>query len=217
MKVIFKYPIKPQKLLFDLDALEPYISSATMRVQYEKHYFSYIAKLNSLIEGSKYRDASIEEIIIKSSANIHNEQDSKIFNNAGQVFNHGFFWRSMTSQFDQGPSAATAKIISSTFGSVDKMKEKFHSSALELFGSGWVWLVRNKQMVFEIWTSKNADGPLAHGLVPILVCDLWEHAYYLDYKNERGLYLQKFWHLVNWQHIEKCVDESNHSGKDISI
>lgn len=197
-----------QALPFDFDALEPYMSAETLNIHYTKHHQRYVDKLNELIEETQYAKLSLEQIILKSAKMPESITDKKIFNNASQNWNHNFFWNSICEAYDQKPSKALAAILKKSFGGKDEFIEEFSAKAADLFGSGWTWLVKNKDHSLEIFNGSNAESPLVDGKIPLLVCDVWEHAYYLDYKNERKTYIQKFWQVVDWEFVEKCLSES---------
>lgn len=197
-----------QPLPYDLNALEPFISTQTMEVHYKKHYKGYVNKLNELINNTAYDKLTLEQIILKSAAKSNNETDVKIFNNASQAWNHTFYWNCMSSSHNQMPAKEVDKTLSQHFKSKVDFINEFNSAAMNLFGSGWVWLVKNQNGSLEIFKGKNADNPLVYGKIPILNCDVWEHAYYLDYKNDRKTYLQKFWNLVDWEFVKNCLSKS---------
>jgi len=172
------------------DALEPYCSANTLSFHHGKHHQAYVSKLNELIEGTDDAGKSLEEIIRSSSGGL--------FNQAAQVWNHTFFWNSMKPAGGGAPSGALADAIDSAFGSLDKFKEEFKAKGIGQFGSGWVWLVAEGDNLKVIGTA-NAETPITSGLTPILTCDVWEHAYYLDYQNRRPDFIQAFLdHLANW-------------------
>lgn len=176
------------------DALAPVISEETISFHWGKHEQAYIDTLNSLIEGTEYQDKSLEEIIVSS--------DGKIFNNASQAWNHIFYFMQFLPGGQKEPSGALMKQIESQFGSFDAFKEKFVDAGATLFGSGWVWLSADESGSLVITAAKNAENPLTSGLRPLLVFDVWEHAYYLDYQNRRKDYLVKLWDIVDWSIIE---------------
>lgn len=186
---------KQPELPYEKSALEPQISSETIDYHYGKHHATYIAKLNKLLPGSEFEDATLEEIIRDSSG--------AIFNNAAQAWNHSFYWNCLSPDGGGEPPAKLAEAIDKSFGSVSEMEKKFTESAVGNFGSGWTWLVVNKQGELEILNTSNADTPLRQGYQPLLTCDVWEHAYYIDYRNSRPDYLQAFWELVNWEFAMK--------------
>jgi Fe-Mn family superoxide dismutase len=172
------------------DALQPTISAETLEYHYGKHHQAYVTNLNNLIEGTEFADLSLEDIVSKASGGI--------FNNAAQVWNHTFYWNSLSPQGGGNPSGAIADQINSTFGSVDAFKEQFSKAGATQFGSGWVWLVKKSDGSLAIYSTANAECPLTQGDTPLLTCDVWEHAYYIDYRNARPKYLEAFWNLVNW-------------------
>ncbi len=177
------------------DALEPHISSQTLSFHHGKHHNTYVTNLNNLIEGTDLADASLEDII-KASAN--DAGKAGIFNNAAQVWNHTFYWHSMTPNGGGAPSGDIAAKITADFESYDNFIAEFKNAGLTQFGSGWAWLVL-KDNKLEIMKTANADTPIAHGIKPILTVDVWEHAYYLDYQNARPNYLDTFISsLINW-------------------
>lgn len=180
------------------NGLEPYISARTLSFHYGKHHQGYVNNTNNLVKGTPYENLSLEEII-KRSASLH--ENRAIFNNAAQVWNHTFYWQGMKPNGGGGPTGELAARISQAFGSVDGFRETFLKEAASLFGSGWTWLVKEGQSLKVVQTN-NADTPLAHGQMPLLTVDVWEHAYYLDYQNRRKDYLDAFLdHLVNWDFV----------------
>ncbi|NNF50802.1 MAG: superoxide dismutase [Gammaproteobacteria bacterium] len=180
-------------LPYDLKALEPHISARTLEFHYGKHHAGYVKKLNGMIPGSEFEQSSLEDIIRKASGGI--------FNNAAQVFNHTFYWQCMSPDGGGEPSGAVADALKAEFGSVDKFREEFSEKAGGLFGSGWAWLVRKADGSLAITQTGNAGCPIASGDTPLLTCDVWEHAYYLDYQNARPEYIKAFWNLVNWDFV----------------
>ena len=179
-------------LPFDENALEPYISKETLQYHHGKHHAGYIAKLNTLIKGTKYEDMSLEEIV-KTSENA-------VFNNAAQVYNHDFYFNGMSKKITS-PSKDLLEVITKEFGSFEAFKEFFLDTAAGLFGSGWVWLSVDRfgNLILEPYS--NAGNPLLSGYTPLLTCDVWEHAYYIDYRNARPDYLKKWWELINWDFV----------------
>jgi Fe-Mn family superoxide dismutase len=172
------------------DALQPTISAETLEYHYGKHHQAYVTNLNNLIEGTEFADLSLEDIVSKASGGI--------FNNAAQVWNHTFYWNSLSPQGGGNPSGALADQINSAFGSIDAFKEQFSKAGATQFGSGWAWLVKKSDGSLAIYSTANAECPLTQGDTPLLTCDVWEHAYYIDYRNARPKYLEAFWNLVNW-------------------
>ena len=182
-------------LPYSKDALAPHMSAETLEFHYGKHHKTYVDKLNSLVPGTPFENASLEEIIRKS--------DGGIFNNAAQVWNHTFFWNCLSPQGGGAPTGAVQEVIDKSFGSFDAFKEKFTQAAINLFGSGWAWLVKNPDGSLSIEALSNAGNPLTKDQTPLLTCDVWEHAYYIDYRNARPKFLDGFWSLVNWEYVEK--------------
>ena len=181
-------------LPFDGSALEPYLSKETLAYHHGKHHAGYVAKLNALIKDTVYEDMELEEII--------KEADGAIFNNAAQVYNHDFYFSGM--HREEGTiSEDLALLINEEFVSVRTLKEAFTEAALGLFGSGWVWLCVNDAGKLCIEAHANASNPLRAGHAPLLTCDVWEHAYYIDYRNARADYLEKWWSLVNWDFVSQ--------------
>lgn len=182
-------------LPYALDALSPKISKETLEYHYGKHHQAYVNNLNKLIVGTPFEALSLEEIIQQSSG--------AIFNNAAQVWNHTFYWHSLSPQGGGEPSGELAAEITKTFGSFAEFKEKFSQVAVSTFGSGWAWLVQTSDKKLEIISTSNAGTPIKDGLTPLLTCDVWEHAYYIDYRNVRPDYVEAFWSLVNWDFAAK--------------
>ena len=182
------------KLPYSPDALAPVISEETVNFHWGKHEQNYIDTLNTLIEGTEYQDMALEDIIVKS--------DGKIFNNASQAWNHIFYFLQFMPGGQKEPSGALLQQIENQFGSFDAFKEKFVEAGAGIFGSGWVWLSADDKGNLVITSARNAENPLTDGLRPLLVFDVWEHAYYLDYQNRRKDYLSKLWDIVDWSIIE---------------
>ena len=183
----FTLPILP----YSKNALVPFISEETLEFHYGKHHQTYVTNLNNLVEGKPLQNKSLEEIIISESG--------AIFNNAAQIWNHTFYWHSMAPKAGGAPHGKIGDMIKESFGSFDAFKEQFSKAAAGQFGSGWAWLVREKkdgQLFIE--TTFNAGCPITEGNVPLLTCDVWEHAYYIDYRNARVKYIEAWWNLVNW-------------------
>jgi Fe-Mn family superoxide dismutase len=182
-------------LAYELNALEPHISKETLEFHYGKHHQTYVTNLNNLIKGTEFADLSLEDIIKKSSGGI--------FNNAAQVWNHSFYWNCLSPNGGGQPSGSLADAINSSFGSFDKFKEEFTKTAVTTFGSGWGWLVKNADGSLALVSTSNAATPMTSGQTALLTCDVWEHAYYIDYRNARPKYLEAFWNLVNWDFVAK--------------
>jgi len=175
------------------NALEPTISAETIDYHYGKHHQTYVTNLNNLVPGTEYEGASLEDIVQKA--------EGGIFNNAAQVWNHTFYWNCLSPDGGGAPSGALADAINSAFGSFDGFKEAFNKSAATNFGSGWTWLVQNADGSVEIVNTSNAGNPLRDGKTPLLTIDVWEHAYYIDYRNARPKYLDAVWNIVNWDFV----------------
>jgi superoxide dismutase, Fe-Mn family len=185
---------KLPELSYAKDALVPFISAETMEYHWGKHHKTYVDNLNKLIPGTEYEKLSLEEIIKKAPA-------GGVFNNAAQIWNHTFYWNCLKPKAGGAPDGAVAAAINKNFGSFDEFKVKFTNSAVTLFGSGWAWLVKNPDGSLTIEQSPNAGNPLKDGKKPLLTCDVWEHAYYIDYRNARAKYVEAFWNIVNWQFV----------------
>jgi superoxide dismutase, Fe-Mn family len=188
-------PFQLPPLPYAQNALEPYMSAKTLEFHYGKHHQAYVDNLNKLVAGTAYEKASLEDIIEHTS---EDEKQKSLFNNAGQVWNHDFFWKSMKPNGGGAPKGDLALQIAQSFGDLDSFKAKFKDAATTQFGSGWAWLVVD-QGKLDIVKTGNAINPLIAGQTPLLTCDVWEHAYYLDYQNRRGDMVQAFLdHLANW-------------------
>nr|VFK41313.1 MAG: superoxide dismutase, Fe-Mn family [Candidatus Kentron sp. TC] len=174
-------------------ALAPHISEETLEFHYGKHHQTYVTNLNNLIKGTEFEGMSLEDIIKKSSAGI--------FNNSAQVWNHTFYWKCLDPKGGGAPTGTLLDAIDSAFDSFDNFKEKFTNSAVTNFGSGWTWLVKNDQGKLELVNTSNAGTPMTEGKIALLTCDVWEHAYYIDYRNARPKYVEAFWNLVNWDFV----------------
>ena len=172
------------------DALQPHISKETLEFHYGKHHQTYVTNLNNLIKGTEFESMSLEDIVRKSSGGV--------FNNAAQIWNHTFYWNSLAPKGGGQPSGALAAAINAKWGSFDAFKDAFTKSAIGNFGSSWTWLVKKADGSLDIVNTSNAATPLTGADKPLLTCDLWEHAYYIDYRNRRPDYLNAFWALVNW-------------------
>ncbi len=179
------------KLPYALDALAPHISRETLEFHYGRHHKAYVEKLNSLIPGSGFEGASLEEIVRRAKG--------AIFNQAAQVWNHTFYWHSLNPKGGGRPTSALADAINKSFGSVEAFQKEFSDKAAGLFGSGWVWLVKKPDGELAISQTSNAENPLTGADRPLLACDVWEHAYYIDYRNARPMYIEAWWKLVNWE------------------
>ncbi|CUS48599.1 MAG: superoxide dismutase Sod2 [Idiomarinaceae bacterium HL-53] len=188
----FELPALP----YEKNALEPHISAETLEYHYGKHHQTYVDKLNGLVEGTDNAGKSLEEIIRSS--------DGGLFNNAAQVWNHTFYWHCLSPNGGGEPTGALADAINAKWGSFEKFKEAFTNSAVNNFGSAWTWLVKKSDGSVDIFNTSNAATPITEeGLTPLLTVDVWEHAYYIDYRNARPKYMDAFWSLVNWDFAAK--------------
>ncbi len=196
-QTVRKHEMTP--LPYALDALAPAMSEETLEYHYGKHYKAYIDNLNALLPGSPYAALSLEEIVTKAP-------DGPIFNNAGQALNHRLFFLGMSPAPQSRPDGALAQAIDKAFGSFEQFQAQFAKAAAGLFGSGWAWLAADKAGNLSITTEPNAGNPLRYGLTPLLGLDIWEHAYYLDYRNRRTDYIANYWDLVDWKIIGERYD-----------
>ncbi len=182
-------------LPYAIDALAPHISQETLEFHHGKHHATYVTKLNAAIPGTEYENMSLEDIIKKSSG--------PVFNNAAQIWNHTFYWNCLSPNGGGEPTGAVADAINKTFGSFAEFQAKFDDKAVNNFGSSWTWLVKNADGSLEIVNTSNAGTPMTSGQTALLTVDLWEHAYYIDFRNARPAYLSAFWKLVNWDFVAK--------------
>ncbi len=184
------------ELPYPQNALEPHISAETLSFHYGKHHNTYVVKLNGLVGGTEFENKTLEEVI-KSS-------EGGVFNNAAQIWNHTFYWNSLSPNGGGEPTGKIADAITAAFGSFDAFKEKFNDKAVNNFGSSWTWLVKKADGTLDIVNTSNAGTPITEdGVTPLITVDLWEHAYYIDYRNVRPDYLKGFWSLVNWEFANK--------------
>lgn len=181
------------QLPYDMDALAPHISKETLEYHYGKHHQAYVTNLNKLVADSDFATMTLEDVIKKSSGGI--------FNNAAQVWNHTFYWHCLSPNGGGEPTGKLADAITHAFGSFAAFQEQFTQAAISTFGSGWAWLVQDKQGNLKITSTSNAGTPMTDGLTALMTCDVWEHAYYIDYRNARPTYLNAFWSLVNWDYV----------------
>jgi Fe-Mn family superoxide dismutase len=186
---------KLPELPYAKDALVPGISAETIEYHYGKHHNAYVDNLNKLILGTEFEKMSLEAIVKKASG--------AIFNNAAQDWNHSFYWNCLSPKAGGEPAILLANAINKNFGSFAQFKEKFTNTAITTFGSGWAWLVKNSDGTLSIESSSNAGNPVKDGKKALLTCDVWEHAYYIDYRNARAKYVEAFWNLVNWKFVEQ--------------
>jgi Fe-Mn family superoxide dismutase len=180
------------ELPYPMDALAPHISAETLEYHHGKHHAAYVKKSNELIKGTKFADASLDEILKTA-------EPGPLFNNLEQHYNHSFYWKCLSPKGGGEPKGPVADTIKKAFGSFDSFKDKFSKAAVEHFGSGWAWLVRDKDGSIQVLTTHDAGCPIRQGQSPIITCDVWEHAYYIDYRNERPKYVEAFWKVVNWE------------------
>ncbi|WAW10774.1 superoxide dismutase [Fe] [Oxalobacter vibrioformis] len=180
-------------LPYPMDGLQPHISQETLEYHYGKHHQAYVTNLNNQIKGTEFENASLEDIVKKSSGGI--------FNNAAQVWNHTFFWQCMKPKGGGTPSGALADAISKKWGSYDSFRDEFTKNCVGNFGSGWTWLVKRSDGTLDIVNTSNAATPLTGSDKPLLTCDVWEHAYYIDYRNARAKFVEAFWQVVNWDFV----------------
>jgi superoxide dismutase, Fe-Mn family len=183
------------KLPYALNALEPYMSQRTLEFHYGKHHQAYVNNLNNLVVGTKFENASLETIVL--------EAEGAVFNNSAQIWNHTFYFMALSPKGGGEPAGDLGHAIKRTFGSYSTFKENFTKASATLFGSGWAWLVKRTDGSLDIIQESNAGNPLRKGFTPILTCDVWEHAYYLDYQNRRPDYIEAFWKVIDWDIVEK--------------
>lgn len=181
------------ELPYAMNALEPFITAKTLEFHYGKHHQAYVNNLNNLIQGTEFESASLEEIIMKAGGGI--------FNNAAQIWNHTFYWNCLKPNGGGEPAGKLAELIKRDFNSFEEFKTKFTTASATLFGSGWAWLVMTPEGKLEMVQESNAGNPMKSGKIPLLTCDVWEHAYYIDYQNKRPDYITAFWNLVNWDAV----------------
>ena len=185
-------------LPYDRDALAPVISSETLDYHYGKHHQAYVTNLNKLLPGTEYENSTLEDIIRTA--------EGGILNNAAQVWNHTFYWNCLTPEKGSETSRALDEAIHARFGSFNAFVEDFNQAATSNFGSGWTWLVKTADSGIDIVNTSNAGNPLRENLTPLMTIDVWEHAYYIDYRNERAKYLDKIWNIINWQFVTANFD-----------
>jgi|TARA_Y100001951_G_C11282895_1_gene266616 superoxide dismutase, Fe-Mn family len=183
------------ELPYAMDALAPHISKETLEYHYGKHHAAYVTNLNNLVKGTEFESSSLEDIVKKSTGGV--------FNNAAQIWNHTFYWHCLSPNGGGAPTGKLADAINAKFGSFDAFKEAFTKSAIGNFGSSWTWLVKKADGSVDIVNTSNAATPLTTQDKPLLTCDLWEHAYYIDYRNARPKYIETFWNLANWEFASK--------------
>lgn len=187
------------ELPYSKTALQPHISSETLEYHHGKHHKAYVTKLNELIKGTEFENKSLDEIIKKAQG--------PVFNNAAQHWNHSFFWNCMSPQGGGTPTGQIAELINKKFGNFDKFKEEFSKLAVGNFGSGWTWIVKGSNGDIELMNTGNADNPMKHGKKALLTLDVWEHAYYIDYRNARPDFVKAFWNLTNWNFVNQNLNQ----------
>jgi superoxide dismutase, Fe-Mn family len=188
-------PFQLPELPYKKEALAPVISAETIEFHYGKHHLAYVNNLNGLVAGTEFENSDLETIIRKA--------DGPVFNNAAQIWNHTFYFESFYPGGKPLTSGTMADAINSSFGSFASFQEQFTKAAATLFGSGWAWLVKNNEGALQITQEPNAGNPMKKGLTPLMTCDVWEHAYYIDYRNKRPDYIKAFWEILNWEIIQK--------------
>lgn len=199
----FELPSLP----YPYEALEPHISRRTMELHHDKHHKKYVDTLHELIKDTRYVDMTLDDIM-RQSAGKRGQQEQAIFNNAAQSWNHTFFWHSMSPDGGGAPPAGLAARLDIAFGSYEHFREKFLRTAIAQFGSGWIWLVLDGEKL-AITGTGDAHNPLVKNRIPLLACDVWEHAYYLDYQHRRGTFVTAFLdHLIDWQHVMMRLEKA---------
>ncbi len=187
------------ELPYAATALEPHVSAETLQYHHGKHHAKYVSTLNELLPGSGLENDPLEEVVRKSSG--------KLFNQAAQAWNHDFYWKCLSPDGGGEPKGPLAEAIEKKYGGFDQFKEQFATAAATLFGSGWVWLVKDPDGGLDVRQTGNAETPIRDGGKPVLTCDVWEHAYYIDYRNARPKYIDAFWKLVNWDFAARQYEE----------
>ena len=191
------------KLPFEKQAFEPYISAETLEYHHGKHHKAYVTKLNELIKGTEFEDMELIDIIFNA--------EGPIFNNAAQTWNHTFFWNCLSPAGGGDPKGLCGELIKKRWSSFDEFKKKFSEKALANFGSGWTWLILDEDKELDILNTSNADNPLTHGQKPLLTLDIWEHAYYIDYRNARADFVKAFWNVIDWNLVNNKLEEALNS------
>jgi Fe-Mn family superoxide dismutase len=193
-------------LPYAYDALEPHIDEATMRVHHDKHHQAYVDKANAALEGTEWADRDVEDVL-RNLSSLPGDKQAAVRNNGGGHYNHSIFWPMLSPDSGGEPQGELASGIADTFGSFDAFKEEFKAAGVARFGSGWAWLVKDPSGLAVISTP-NQDSPISDGSVPLLGCDVWEHAYYLKYQNKRPEYIDAFWNVVNWDYVAQRLTEA---------
>lgn len=194
-------------LPYDYDALEPHIDERTMKIHHTKHHQGYTDKVNAALEGHEFADLPIEEVLQRITE-VPEDKRQAVINNGGGFANHKLFWTILSPNGGGEPTGELAEAIEEEFGSFEDFKDKFHSTATGQFGSGWGWLCVKNDGSLVVLSTANQDSPYMNGLTPILGVDVWEHAYYLHYQNERGRYVNNFWNLVNWDQVNEYYNDA---------
>ncbi|MFH0798634.1 MAG: superoxide dismutase [Pseudomonadota bacterium] len=195
----YKLPDLP----FAKDALAPNISAETLEYHHGKHHAAYVNNLNTLLEGTNLAEMPLEELFTSGLEKLPADKRKGVFNNAAQIYNHTFYWNCLRKKGGALPTGKLAEAITKSFGGLDKFKERFTAAAVGQFGSGWAWLVKGSNGSLEIVATSNAGNPLTDKKVPLLTCDVWEHAYYVDYRNARAKYVEAYCDLINWDFVAK--------------
>ena len=186
-------------LPYDVDALAPHVSAETLEYHHGKHHRAYVTRLNELVAGTSFEQMSMAELVRKTSGTV--------FNNAAQAWNHSFYWNCLTPAQGLRPSPELRRAIEASFGSLERLEVQFKAAAAAKFGSGWTWLVKLADGTLAVESTNDADSPIRRNDVPLLTCDVWEHAYYIDYRNQRARYIDAFWRLVNWDFASLAFSE----------
>jgi Fe-Mn family superoxide dismutase len=192
-------------LPYAYDALEPHIDEATMRVHHDKHHQAYVDKANAALEGTEWADRDVEDVL-RNLSSLPEDKQGPVRNNAGGHYNHSLFWQMLGPDGGGAPSGDLGAAVEEAFGSFDSFKEEFKNAGIARFGSGWAWLVKSGSGLAVVSTP-NQDSPVSDGSVPLLGCDVWEHAYYLKYQNKRPDYIDAFWNVVNWDYVAERFAE----------
>src|SRR5690554_4103532 len=197
------YPFEKKPLPYDYDALEPYIDTETMHLHHDKHHQAYVNNLNSALENHPELHNKTLEDLLRNLNSLPNDIQTKVRNNGGGVFNHNLFFDLMTPNSPKKPVGKIAEAIDAKFGSFEKFKETFKKAAMDRFGSGWAWLVADKNNELMVVSTPNQDVPLQLEVKPLLLIDVWEHAYYLNYQNRRADYVENFFNIIDWEKVNK--------------
>lgn len=201
------YPFTLGDLPYAYNAMEPYIDARTMEIHHSKHHQTYVDNLNAALKPyPELHQKSLLELL-KSLSSLPQDIQTAVRNNGGGHWNHAFFWNCLSPKYDQQPTKDVSELINTNFGSFESFKEQFNNAAKKVFGSGWAWLCADNAKKLVIISSPNQDSPISQGLTPLLCLDIWEHAYYLKYQNKRVDYIDAFWHLVNWAHVQELYEQ----------